>query len=74
MTVMRQPKERPLTERQLEVARALAKGLSIEQIACELDIRPKTVRSHLNRLFWKAGVNRQRLLVETLISMGLIER
>jgi DNA-binding NarL/FixJ family response regulator len=71
---MRQPRERAFTDRQLEVARALAEGLSVEQIACKLGIRPGTVRTHLNTLYWKVGVNRQHLLIEALIRMGVIER
>jgi DNA-binding NarL/FixJ family response regulator len=72
----------------LEVAPALAEGLSIQQIACKLGIASATVQVHLNTLYWKAGVYptagaartraavlyRQHLLVETLTRMALIER
>jgi DNA-binding NarL/FixJ family response regulator len=86
---MLQPKERPFTVRQMEVARALAEGLSIRQIACKLGIAPGTVQVHLNKVYWKAGVKPDRRrgeqtssgalppaspLVDALINMGVIEQ
>ncbi len=45
-----------LTPRELEVLQALARGLKNEEIAEELFITEKTVKSHLGRIFSKLGV------------------
>lgn len=41
---------RPLTPRQLEVARALARGLSYAAIAAELHVSRRTVESHVQQI------------------------
>lgn len=46
-----------LTPRELEVLQALARGLKNEEIAKELFITEKTVKSHLGSIFSKLGVN-----------------
>jgi DNA-binding NarL/FixJ family response regulator len=43
----------PLTERELEVIRALAQGMSDRQIARSLDISEKTVRNHTSNIYRK---------------------
>lgn len=44
-----------LTRRQAEVAALVARGLTNEQIALRLDIRPRTVRKHLEDVFAATG-------------------
>ncbi len=46
-----------LTPRELEVLQALTRGLKNEEIANELCITEKTVKSHLGSIFSKLGVN-----------------
>ncbi|MCA9913767.1 MAG: hypothetical protein KC496_10480, partial [Anaerolineae bacterium] len=46
-----------LTEREREIIVLLADGLSNKQIAAALDIRPRTVKFHLDNLYSKLGVN-----------------
>ncbi len=46
-----------LTQRELEVLCALARGQSMKQIARTLDIAPKTVDHHLQRIYPKLGVS-----------------
>jgi HD-GYP domain-containing protein (c-di-GMP phosphodiesterase class II) len=46
-----------LTERELEVLRALARGLSIRQIAETLVIAPKTADAHIQHIYAKIGVS-----------------
>lgn len=45
-----------LTERELDVLQALARGGSMKQIARELGVAPKTVDHHLQRIYPKIGV------------------
>jgi DNA-binding CsgD family transcriptional regulator len=45
-----------LTKRELEVLRLLADGLTSQQIADELGIRPSTARNHAQRVLAKLGV------------------
>jgi DNA-binding NarL/FixJ family response regulator len=46
-----------LTPRQLEVLRCLAEGMSRAQIATHLLLSPHTVRTHIQEVLRKAGVN-----------------
>jgi DNA-binding NarL/FixJ family response regulator len=45
-----------LTERELDVLRAAARGLGNKQIAAELQLSPRTVQAHLANIFGKLGV------------------
>lgn len=55
-----------LTPAEARVARALARGKSLGDIALELRISVETVRTHLKRAFAKAGVTRQSELVAVM--------
>ena len=45
----------PLSARELEVLRGLARGMVYKQIASELALSPSTVRSHLHNIYGKLG-------------------
>jgi ATP/maltotriose-dependent transcriptional regulator MalT len=47
----------PLSERELDVLRLVAMGLTNTQIAAELVIANSTVKTHVNRIYSKLGVN-----------------
>ncbi len=51
------PRDFDLTDREFEVLRRLAQGESASDIASELVISPKTVRSHVQRILAKLGVH-----------------
>jgi two-component system, NarL family, response regulator LiaR len=48
--------DNPPTQRELEVLRLAARGLSNKQIARQLELSPRTVQTHLANIFEKLGV------------------
>lgn len=61
-----------LTEREVDVLRLVAVGLSNQQIADELVITLSTVKSHANHIFAKLGVRNRTQAVIKGRSLGLI--
>jgi DNA-binding CsgD family transcriptional regulator len=57
-----------LTPTEASVAKRLACGMGLEQIARELDISLNTVRGHLKQIFSKTGTHRQVELVCKLLA------
>ena len=62
----------PLSERELEVLRLLAVGLSNPEIADELVIAVSTVRSHCKSIYGKLSVHRRWSAVQRAQELGLI--
>lgn len=62
-----------LTPRELEVVQALARGLKNEEIAKELFITEKTVKSHLGSIFSKLGVNARSQAILYAIKHKLVD-
>ena len=62
----------PLTERELEVLRALARGLSNREIAEELVITEGTVKNHVSSLIDKLGVRDRTQAILKGQELGLI--
>jgi DNA-binding NarL/FixJ family response regulator len=52
-----------LTARELEVTRAIARGLTTAEIAGELVVSPHTVKDHIKAVFEKVGVSTRGELV-----------
>ena len=63
----------PLTERELEVIRALAQGMSDRQIARSLDISEKTVRNHTSNIYRKLHIYDRTQAVIYAIREGVID-
>lgn len=59
-----------LSPRELEVARALLKGHSLESACALLDISRNTAKAHLQSIFRKTGTNRQSELVHLLADVA----
>ncbi|MEP0762376.1 MAG: response regulator transcription factor [Chloroflexota bacterium] len=63
----------PLTERELEVLRAAARGLTNKAIGLLLDISDRTVQGHLRRIFEKLNAANRTEAVVTASQLGLLE-
>jgi DNA-binding NarL/FixJ family response regulator len=63
----------PLTERELEVIRALAQGMSDRQIAGYLGISEKTVRNHTSNIYRKLHIFDRTQAVIYAIREGVID-
>ena len=59
-----------LTARQREVAELVAQGLSNPAIAERLQLKPRTVTSHLEQVFAKLGIRSRIELTRLLLSRG----
>lgn len=68
-----QPAHNQLTPRENEVLHALARGLRNEEIARELVISEKTVKSHLTNIFGKLQVEGRSQAIIYAIRHGLVD-
>lgn len=63
----------PLSARELEVARLVATGLSNAQVATRLFVSPRTVTTHLDRIYARLGVRSRVALTRYLADSGLLD-
>ena len=70
---MRAPTGPALTERETDVLRCVAKGLSNAAVGRELHIGEATVKTHLLRAFEKLGVTDRTAAVTAALRAGLID-
>jgi DNA-binding NarL/FixJ family response regulator len=63
-----------LTERELEVARLVVRGMSNKAIARQLGISPRTVEGHINHVFDKVGTSSRTELVHYFLATSLFGR
>ncbi|MEH2117771.1 response regulator transcription factor [Nostoc sp.] len=61
-----------LSERELEVLRLMAKGMSNQEIGTALNIGESTVKSHVNRILSKLGVSDRTQAVITAVKRGIV--
>lgn len=66
-------RRRPLSVREHEVVGAVVEGLSNDEIATRLSISPKTVESHLRRLFERHGLASRTELATRALRDGWLE-
>jgi LuxR family maltose regulon positive regulatory protein len=62
----------PLSQRELEVMRLLADGLSNQQIAARLYLSLRTVKFHTGNIYSKLGVKSRTEAVARARSLGLL--
>ncbi len=63
----------PLTEREVDVLRAIAEGLKYEEIAARLYISLNTVRFYVKAIYGKLGVNNRTRAVDEARRLGILE-
>jgi two-component system, NarL family, response regulator LiaR len=64
----------PLTPRELDVLRLLARGLQNKEIAAELVISERTVKFHVSSIFSKLGASNRTEAVTMALQQGLVEQ
>jgi DNA-binding NarL/FixJ family response regulator len=62
----------PLTARQKEILQLLARGLTTNDIAQELDLRESTVKTHTRNIFTKLNVSTRTEAIAVAVRIGLI--
>ena len=72
MAQWQQPARASLTDRELDVLRAVARGEANKEIAASLGISEPTVKAHLVRIFDKLGVENRTSAVRVARQQGLI--
>lgn len=72
MTRMRTTPEDPLSAREIEVLQRAAGGASNKEIAASLSISEATVKSHLNHIYRKLGVDDRTGALTAALQRGLI--
>jgi len=68
-----EPPTRPLTPREIEILRLIAKGLSNNEAAHVLDLSRATVRTHLEHIYEKLDVTNRVEAVTEGLRKGIIE-
>jgi LuxR family maltose regulon positive regulatory protein len=67
-----QPLIEPLSERELEVLRLIAEGLSNRQIADQLTVVIGTVKAHSSNIYGKLGVSSRTQAIARARELNLI--
>ena len=61
------------TQRQIQVLRLMARGLSNKQIGERLFVSERTVKAYVSSVFEKLGVNKRAAAVASALRLGLID-
>ncbi len=73
LAVQRKPMDVPLTEREIEIARLVARGQMSKEIAATLNLSVRTVEKHRANIMEKIGVREVASLTRWCIQTGLVE-
>jgi DNA-binding NarL/FixJ family response regulator len=66
------PRGSRLSSRELEVARLVAEGLRTAEIAERLVLSPRTVTTHLDRIYARLGITSRAALARHVVEAGLL--
>jgi DNA-binding NarL/FixJ family response regulator len=72
MSRVRGPAQEPLTPREVEVLRLVARGTSNRDAAAALFVSEATVKTHLLHIYAKLGVNDRAAAVALAVERGLV--
>jgi DNA-binding CsgD family transcriptional regulator len=67
-----EPLVEALSARELEVLRMVADGLSNQQIALKMNIAPSTVKTHINNLYGKLGIQTRVQAIKRAHDLGIL--
>jgi len=67
------PDVTPLSDREKEIARAIAEGRTSKEIADQLGISANTVQVHRRNLMQKLGVHKETDVVRLVVNEGVLE-
>lgn len=70
--VVPRPVEEALSEREMEMLKGIAEGMSNKEIGDKLGITENTVKGHVNRLLGKLGVNDRTNALVVALRRGII--
>jgi DNA-binding NarL/FixJ family response regulator len=62
-----------LTPRELDVVQLVAEGLTARQIASRLNVSPRTVETHIAKLYDKFGVRSRIQAIQRAAALGLVD-
>lgn len=62
-----------LTERELQILEQLSRGLTVKQVASRLGLSPRTVETHIGKLYRKLGVRNRVQAVSRAAALGIVE-
>ncbi len=62
-----------LTERELQILELVSRGLSVKQVASRIGLSPRTVETHLAKLYRKLGVRNRVQAVSRAAALGIVE-
>lgn len=65
--------EAGLSRRELEVAVLVAEGLTTDEIGARLHISPRTVSTHLSRIYERLGLPGRAALARLVVQQGLLD-
>jgi two-component system, NarL family, nitrate/nitrite response regulator NarL len=71
-TPLSQATTAPLTSREMEILRGIAKGHPTKRMATDLNLAPPSVETHLHNLFRKLGAANRGEAVSVALKLGLI--
>ncbi|HEU4526942.1 MAG TPA: response regulator transcription factor [Actinomycetota bacterium] len=62
-----------LTQRELQILDLLSRGVTVKQVASRLGLSPRTVETHISKLYRKLGVRNRVQAVSKATAIGLVE-
>ncbi len=62
----------PISGRELEIARLIAEGLTTAETAERLTLSPRTVTTHLRRVYARLGIGSRSVLARYMTESGLL--